>query len=83
MRNRSREMLESLEAEVKQISKVNHKNICNCYEYKLDGEQVYDDGTVETEKRAYCVLEYVKGGELFDYIALGGLPDKICRFFFR
>ena len=37
MRNRSEDLLESLATEVKQISKVNHINICNCLEYKIDG----------------------------------------------
>jgi serine/threonine protein kinase len=32
----------------------------------------------------YIVLEYISGGELFDFIAEGGpLPENICRFYFR
>ena len=37
-----------------------------------------------TEPVMYVVLEYVSGGELFDFISFGGrLPMKICRFYFH
>jgi serine/threonine protein kinase len=29
------------------------------------------------------VIELVQGGELFEFVALGGLPEKICRFLFK
>lgn len=32
---------------------------------------------------AYMVLEFVEGGELFDFVSLGAFSEKICRFYFK
>lgn len=29
------------------------------------------------------VIDFVQGGELFEFVALGGLPERICRFIFN
>lgn len=42
---------------------------------------MFQDGT--KKKRAYCVLEFMEGGELLDFISLGSLPENISRYFFR
>jgi serine/threonine protein kinase len=31
---------------------------------------------------AYMVLELVEGGDLASFVALGGFPEEICRFYF-
>lgn len=51
-------------------------------EYQEEGEWHRSGNRVE--RVMYIVLEYIAGGELFDFIAEGGpLPENICRFYFR
>ena len=51
-------------------------------EYSKDGIICYPNG--KHEKVIYIVLELAKGGELFDYIAVGGrFSEQISRFYFK
>jgi serine/threonine protein kinase len=53
---------------------MNHPNIVNLI-------KVVDD---ETNNKCYLILEYVNGGELFDYIiSYGRLSEKEARKFMR
>jgi serine/threonine protein kinase len=31
---------------------------------------------------AYIVMEYMKGGQLYDYVEAGALSESVARFFF-
>lgn len=54
----------------------------NLIEYGKDG--IVQKRSGKQEKVIYIVLELATGGELFDYVALGGrFSESICRFYFR
>jgi 5'-AMP-activated protein kinase catalytic alpha subunit len=57
--------------EIQIIKIVRHPNIVQLYEI------------IETSRQLFLIMEYVPGGELFDYIVKKKrLPDKeACRFF--
>jgi serine/threonine protein kinase len=75
-------LLKALQAEVKTLQALHHANIVNMKEYQEDAEWHRSGNRVE--RVMYIVLEYISGGELFDFIAEGGpLPENICRFYFR
>lgn len=68
--------------EVHTLHELKHPNILNMVEYNKDGVVHYSNG--KQEKVIYIVLELAKGGELFDYIAVGGkFSEQICRFYFH
>ena len=74
----------SLTREVAMMSKVKHDYILEMIAFKRDGlvkKNMYKDE--KPKNVAYMVIPFVKGGELADYYALGGLPEDICRYFFR
>ena len=48
--------IERISREIKILKKVRHPNIIQLYEI------------IETEKELYMIMEFCKGGELFDYI---------------
>ena len=68
--------------EVETMSKLNHPNIVNMYEYSKDANVEKENGT---KVPVVCIaLELAEGGELFDYVALGGaFNERTCRFYFR
>lgn len=68
--------------EVGYIQSLQHNNIVNIIDAKLDGIEVYQNG--KQKAVAYIVLELVSGGEYFDFIAINGaFNDKVCRFYFK
>lgn len=61
-------------------SQLDHPNVVKCFQktetHWLQPNQNYDKATVLT-------LEYVSGGELFDYVACGGaMTERVSRFIF-
>lgn len=74
--------LNLLMTEVETMSKLSHPNIVNMYEYSKDANVEKENGT---KVPVVCIaLELAEGGELFDYVALGGaFSERTCRFYFR
>lgn len=74
--------LNLLMTEVETMSKLSHPNIVNMYEYSKDAFVEKDNGT---KYPVVCIaLELAEGGELFDYVALGGaFSERTCRYYFR
>lgn len=55
----------------------------NLIEYSKDGV-ITSTASKHQERVIYIVLELATGGELFDYVAIGGrYSEEICRFYFR
>ena len=72
-------LMKALEAEVKVLQGLSHENIVNMKEYNTSAVWEKTSGNKNV---CYIVLELVRGGELFDFIAEGGhLNEKICRFY--
>ena len=66
-----KEELERVEKEIKYLKNFNHINIIQIYE------------VIETDQDFYIVMEYVTGGELFNYIVNNEkLSEKEASFFF-
>jgi len=74
--------LNLLMTEVETMSKLSHPNIVNMYEYSKDANIEKENGD---KVPVVCIaLELAEGGELFDYVALGGaFSERTCRFYFR
>ena len=67
-----KEELERVEKEIKYLKELNHPNIVQIYEVLEDKLQYF-----------YIVMEYVSGGELFNYIVINEkLSEKEASFFF-
>ena len=80
--NLDHKFLELVMTEVKTLLELKHPNILNLVEYSKDGVVHHPNG--KQEKVIYIVLELAKGGELFDYIAVGGrFSEAVARFYFR
>eukprot|EP00831_Metopus_contortus_P038569 TRINITY_DN3029_c0_g1_i4.p1 TRINITY_DN3029_c0_g1~~TRINITY_DN3029_c0_g1_i4.p1 ORF type:complete len:445 (+),score=96.02 TRINITY_DN3029_c0_g1_i4:256-1590(+) len=68
--------------EAKIMQQLDHPNIVKLYEFGDDGVIRKENGTERPV--LYLVFELVTGGELFDYVAIGGrFPDPIARFYFK
>jgi serine/threonine protein kinase len=73
--------LKVLQDEVSSYMQLNHKNIVNFISFKEDA--VLNHGNKPAEKVAYMALEWVNGGEFFDYVALKSFDEHVCRAFFK
>jgi serine/threonine protein kinase len=51
------------------------------HDFKESAVQVKSDG--RKAEIAYMVLEFITGGELFDFVALGAFQEPVCRFYFK
>ncbi|XP_059305264.1 CBL-interacting protein kinase 18-like [Lycium ferocissimum] len=60
-------MIDQIKREISVMRLVRHSNIVQLYE------------VMATKKKIYCVMEYVKGGELFNKVAKGKLKEDIAR----
>jgi serine/threonine protein kinase len=61
---------------------VKHENIINLVEIRDRG--VYYNKKGKMRELPYVVLELAQGGEIYEYIAVGGpLPESICRSYFH
>lgn len=68
-------------AETNVMKQLDHPNIVKLHEYSDNGKLVSKEG-VETNV-LYLILDLIKGGELFDYILLGGkYSEPYTRFYF-
>ena len=68
--------------EVETMSKLNHPNIVNIYEFTKDAIVEKENGS---KVPAVCIaLELAEGGELYDYVAhSGAFNERTCRFYFK
>lgn len=73
--------MKTLQDEVNAYQTLNHKHIVNLVAFKADATWVHS--SKEPEQVAYMVLEYVAGGELFEYVALSPFKETICRTYFK
>lgn len=68
--------------EVKVMRNLAHPHIVQLYEADENGIKLKKSG--EKEDVLYLVLELIKGGELFDFIALtGAFSEPVARFYFK
>jgi len=67
------------------LKSVNHSGIVKMCDFSVGAIEEKPDG--RQREVAYIVLEFIKGGDLFDYLLKGDkahpLPDSICRFYFH
>jgi len=69
-----------VQTEVDALKQLDHPNIIKLIEVG-EGTQVHSKKGTKQVK--YMVLELAQGGELFDFVALGGaLSEATARFFF-
>jgi serine/threonine protein kinase len=73
--------LQTIRTEVNILKALNHPYMVRLIDFKEDAILVKANGT--PKRVAYMVLELIKGGELFDYVALEYFDHKICRFYFK
>ena len=50
-------------------------------DYRSDAKWIKSNG--RTVAVAYMVLEFVEGGELFDFVSLGAFSEPVCRYYFK
>lgn len=78
----SKTCLDLINNEVKIMSELDHPNLVKLYEYSDKG--VIEKNNGKNVPVLYLVLELITGGELFDYIAVGGrFSDKLARHYFK
>ena len=73
--------LKTLEQEVAVYKNLDHKYMVRLVDFKNDAKWVKSDGRVLAV--AYMVLEFVQGGELFDYVSLGAFTEPVARYYFK
>ena len=72
---------ECIDTELEILKQLQHKNIVKIHEVG-EGPQVHPKKGSKQVK--FIVLELVGGGELFDFVALGGkLSEPQARYYFR
>lgn len=64
-------LIEQIKREISVMRLVKHPNIVQLYE------------VMATKSKIYFVMEYVKGGELFDKVAKGKLKEDVARKYFQ
>ncbi|CAI0423902.1 unnamed protein product [Linum tenue] len=64
-------MMEQIKREISVMKMIRHPNVVELYE------------VLATKTKIYFVMEYVKGGELFDKVAKGKLNEDDARKYFR
>jgi len=75
------DLQECITTEIEILQQLDHRNIVKLVEVG-EGLQVHPKKGQKNVK--YIVLELVGGGELFDFVALGGrLTEPVARFYFR
>ncbi len=68
--------------EAKIMSSLDHPNIVKLHEFNPKAVLTKPSGC--SRPVMYLVFDLITGGELFDYVALGGrLPDKVARYYFH
>ena len=79
--NNNAQAMKTLCDEVAAYQTLSHKYIVNLIDFKKQATWVHSDGRQETV--AYMVLEFVSGGELFDFVALAPFKESFCRAYFK
>jgi len=75
------DLQECITNEIEILQQLDHKNIVKLVEV---GEGLHVHPQKGQKNVKYIVLELVSGGELFDFVALGGrLTEPVARFYFR
>ncbi|KAD3338115.1 hypothetical protein R6Q59_027165 [Mikania micrantha] len=64
-------MMNQIKREISVMKLVNHPNVVHLYE------------VLASKTKIYIILEYVKGGELFDVVAKGKLKEHVARKYFQ
>ena len=70
-----------LVTEVQYMMSLHHENILKIIEHQAAGQLLLPNRT--SFEMAYVVQEMALGGEIFDFIATGPLPEKISRMYFK
>ena len=65
--------------EVANLITLNHENVIKLIEYKADGSHTLTPGKITP--CSYAVLEWARGGELFDFIITGRFPPEITKMY--
>jgi serine/threonine protein kinase len=78
----SKTCLDLVVNEVKVMSNLEHPNIVKLHEYSDKGNITKANG--KKVPVLYLVLDLITGGELFDYVAIGGrFSERIARHYFK
>ncbi|KAK6779906.1 hypothetical protein RDI58_022090 [Solanum bulbocastanum] len=64
-------MIDQIKCEISAMKLVRHSNIVQLYE------------VMASKKKIYCVMEYVKGGELYNKVSKGKLKEDVARKIFQ
>ncbi|KAK4731295.1 hypothetical protein R3W88_024283 [Solanum pinnatisectum] len=64
-------MIDQIKCEISAMKLVRHSNIVQLYE------------VMASKKKIYCVMEYVKGGELYNKMSKGKLKEDVARKLFQ
>ncbi|KAL3328067.1 hypothetical protein AABB24_035629 [Solanum stoloniferum] len=64
-------MIDQIKCEISAMKLVRHSNIVQLYE------------VMASKKKIYCVMEYVKGGELYNKVSKGKLKEDVARKLFQ
>lgn len=64
-------MIDQIKCEISAMKLVRHSNIVQLYE------------VMASKKKIYCVMEYVKGGELYNKVSKGKLKEDVTRKLFQ
>jgi len=79
---KNKTILELVFNEAKIMLQLNHPNIVKLYEFSEKG--VISKSSGKEVPVLYLIFELISGGEIFDYVAVGGrFSDQLCRFYFK
>ena len=78
----TQQIFQYLQDETKAALHLNHTNVVRYFAYKQDSEMIRPGKN--NKSVSYVVMERIRGGELFDFIAYGGaFSERECRYFFK
>lgn len=70
-----------IKQEISLSKNFDHEHIVKYYDFKE--ESVLQRSNGQEKPVAYLVQEPIMGGELTDYVRIGGLSEAICRYYFK